>query len=92
MFDQMMMKQYSMMLNMYTEESDKISNLKTEFRKLGEIKELEDARSYVYEKYPKFKDNTSFSVMGVKYMIHDTEENLRVLAWFTDEIICYDYV
>ena len=90
--DPIMMRQYSMTLNMMNEESDKISELKKELEEFKSIETIEEARKRIYEKFPKFKENTSFANMGVKYMLHDTEENVRFLAWFTDEIICFDYV
>ena len=90
--DEIMMRQYSMAITMYSEESDKLSKLKVEFQELGKIQEIKQAREYVYKKFPKFKDHTAFEIMGVKYMIMDKKSNLRVLAWFTDEIICYDFI
>ena len=79
------------MLQQCNKEQDDLKNLKAEFQQFKSIKKLEDARELVYKIYPKFKDNRSFVNLGVRYSIYDDKNFLRLLGWFPDEIICYDF-
>lgn len=90
--NKILMTQYSMALNMVQTESESIKKLKQSFTQLDDIKEIYDARDFVYKNFPKFKDTKSYVEMGVKFVISDSKNHLRILAWFKDGIICYDYV
>lgn len=80
------------LLRQYKRESEDIQKLKKEFRQFSKIKNLDEARKFAYQTYPRFRDNKSFMNSGVKYTIYDVEDNLRLMGWFPDEIICYEFV
>ena len=89
--DPMLMQQYTAVLKQYNDETDEIDKLKEQFNQLSEIETQEEAREFIYKEYPKFKDNTSFSILGVNYLLYDSEEVVRIVAWFTDEILGYEF-
>ena len=89
--DPMMMQQYYMLQQHNKEEAD-VQKLKDEFKQFDKIKQLGEAREFAYKTYPKFKNNKSFVDSGVTYSIYDAEDTLRLLGWFPDEIICYEFV
>ena len=89
--DPMMMQQFYM-LQQYNREHADIQKLKDDFCQFNMFSTLDEARELAYKIYPRFKENKSFIDSGVKYSIYDVEDNLRLLAWFPDEIICYEFV
>lgn len=89
--DPYIMKQYSLILDASLKESSSIEYLKSELTKFKGIETINEARSLVYETFPKFKESDSYSYMGIKYCLKDSSDNLTLIVYFNDSIECFSF-
>lgn len=83
--------QMNYLIQQATTEKLNLKKLKEEFRKFSSISLFLEARNMIYSTYPRFRESKSFMNFGVKYFLYDMPNTIRLLAWFPDEIICYEY-
>ena len=89
--DTMMLKQYSMVVGMMSDDGNTLSDIRDKLDKLSKVEDLEEAKIMVYEFFPKFKVRLAFYEAGVNFDLIDKPDSLTLFVRFPREIYCLDF-
>ncbi|MBO5738926.1 hypothetical protein J6R97_06260 [bacterium] len=91
LLDPFMLRQYTMILSLTSEEYHSKERVKKELEQLRGLEDINEARELIYRLCPSLKEHPTYYYDGVKFTLRDTEDKLSLLVKLNTEIMSYSF-
>jgi hypothetical protein len=89
--DEFMLRQYSMVMNVASDEYQKKIQIKSDLEQLESLKDINEARELIYNLFPDLKEQSTCYYEGIEFRLRDSEEKLSLLVKLNREIKSYSF-